>query len=157
MNELEQARETIDRVDREMARLFEERMHAVEAVAHYKQQRGLPVLDAKREREVIARNLTHIRRDELRPLYRRFLEESMALSRELQATLLSKDSTNTLTVHTPSREYPVYFVRGAIGRADVFFHLNRRVFILTDDGVPPEYAEAVAAVCASALIHTVKA
>ena len=38
---LEEARETINRVDREMARLFEERMSAVRKVAEYKMARGL--------------------------------------------------------------------------------------------------------------------
>ena len=42
---LKEARETINRVDSEMARLFEERMDAVRKVAEYKAERGLPVLD----------------------------------------------------------------------------------------------------------------
>ena len=46
MTELDAARRTIDEVDAEMARLFCERMRAVEAVAAYKKERGLPVLDA---------------------------------------------------------------------------------------------------------------
>ena len=35
MTELEKAREQIDRIDKEMARLFEERMAAVKTVAEY--------------------------------------------------------------------------------------------------------------------------
>ena len=53
---LEEARETINRVDREMARLFEERMSAVRKVAEYKMARGLQVLDPEREKQVIERN-----------------------------------------------------------------------------------------------------
>ena len=38
MTELEKAREQIDRIDKEMARLFEERMAAVKTVAEYKSE-----------------------------------------------------------------------------------------------------------------------
>ena len=57
MNQLEQARMTIDSVDREMAELFCKRMKAVEQVALYKQEHGLPILNTKREQEVIEKNL----------------------------------------------------------------------------------------------------
>ena len=45
MTELEKAREQIDRIDKEMARLFEERMAAVKTVAEYKRQNGVRVTD----------------------------------------------------------------------------------------------------------------
>jgi chorismate mutase len=67
---LNEAREIINEVDREMALLFRRRMEAVKMVAEYKIERGLPVLDAKREEAVIARNseflaeLPHIPDDE---------------------------------------------------------------------------------------------
>ena len=63
---LEEAREQINRVDREMARLFEERMNAVRKVAKYKMARGLQVLDPEREKQVIERNSALIEDDELR-------------------------------------------------------------------------------------------
>ena len=53
MNELEEARRTIDEVDRQMAALFEARMAAVGQVAAYKEAHGLPVLDAGREAQVV--------------------------------------------------------------------------------------------------------
>ena len=49
MERLEKARETINRVDAEIARLFEERMEAAREVAAYKKEHGLPILDAARE------------------------------------------------------------------------------------------------------------
>ena len=134
----------INRIDAEMARLFEERMRAVRAVAEYKAENCLPVLDRTREDEVISRNLSLIEDEELRPYYRRHLQATMANSRAYQAMLLNDKQVRTLTVHTPSLVYPVFFQRGAIAYADKFFDLDRRVLILTDDGVPEEYAKAVA-------------
>ncbi len=48
---LKQARETINRVDAEMAALFAERMQAASAIADYKKAHGLPILDAEREKQ----------------------------------------------------------------------------------------------------------
>ena len=49
MDKLSVAREEINRIDREMAKLFCERMEAVKSVAEYKKERGLPILDSTRE------------------------------------------------------------------------------------------------------------
>ena len=89
MNSLEQARETISRVDREMAALFEERMRAAEAVAAYKQAHGLPIEDRTREAEVIRTGSGRIGDPVLREYYVRFIQENMALSKAYQSRLLS--------------------------------------------------------------------
>ena len=49
MTELEKAREIINKADKEIARIFEERMSAVKIVAEYKAAHGLPIFDAGRE------------------------------------------------------------------------------------------------------------
>ena len=85
---LEEARETINRVDREMARLFEERMNAVRKVAEYKMEHGLQVLDPEREKQVIERNSALIEDGELKSYYISFLNESMAISRKFQHRLM---------------------------------------------------------------------
>lgn len=54
MNELTDARQRIDAVDRELLALVQKRMAIAEDVAAYKQQHGLPVLDEQREQQVIA-------------------------------------------------------------------------------------------------------
>ena len=56
MDLLEQARLTINEVDREMAKLFVRRMEAAAMVAEYKRQTGLPLLHENREAEVGGRN-----------------------------------------------------------------------------------------------------
>ena len=57
MNLLDESRKKINEIDKEMARLFEERMKAVMDVLKYKKQHNLPVFDEKREIELIKRNL----------------------------------------------------------------------------------------------------
>lgn len=84
MDKLEQARAEIDRIDGEMAKLFESRMRAVEAVSEYKQAHGLPVLDADREAEVIKQAANRIDDEEIRSYYITFLKNNMKLSRNFQ-------------------------------------------------------------------------
>ncbi len=84
MDQLQKARNEIDRVDREMAELFYRRMKAVEAVADYKQAHGLPVLDAAREDVVVQKNAERFTDDAIRPYYVEFLRDTMKASRHYQ-------------------------------------------------------------------------
>ena len=84
MEELERIRKEIDEVDREMADLFCRRMRAVERVADYKKERGLPILDEAREDAVLRRNCDRIADDELRGYYFNFQRDVMKISRAYQ-------------------------------------------------------------------------
>ena len=84
MNELELARETINKVDKEMARLFEARMDAAKTVAAYKKEKGLPIDDFGREKEIIERNSNYIENEEYRSYYVNFLKNNIKLSKDLQ-------------------------------------------------------------------------
>lgn len=88
MNSLEKARETISRVDSEMAALFTERMRAAELVAAYKKEHGLPITDAEREAAVIRNGAQQVDDPILREYYVRFIQETMELSRAYQSRLL---------------------------------------------------------------------
>ncbi|MBQ7957935.1 MAG: chorismate mutase [Clostridia bacterium] len=50
---MEELRNKIDETDRELTRLFEERMKTASLIAEYKMENNLPVFDAERERKVI--------------------------------------------------------------------------------------------------------
>ena len=94
MDKLLEARAEIDAVDREMAALFCRRMDAVRAVAAYKMEHGLPVLDAAREEQVVQKNLALL--GEKRALYGAYYEDllrrEMALSRAMQRRMLGADT-----------------------------------------------------------------
>ena len=53
MKDLSVIREELDRLDRQLVRLFEQRMVISREVAQYKNSKGLPVLDEAREKQVI--------------------------------------------------------------------------------------------------------
>lgn len=89
INSLEEARKEINRIDKEMARLFEERMGCAEIIAEYKKERGLPILDEQREGEIIKKNSRLICDEVIREYYVSFLKNNMATSRAYQARLIS--------------------------------------------------------------------
>ena len=59
-----------------------------------------------------------------------------------------------LPVKTGTGGYNIYLERGALKKAGEYLSLSRRVLIVTDSGVPKEYAEAVAAQCKEPYIVT---
>lgn len=88
MDKLSQARAVIDRVDGEMAKLFCERMEAVRTIAQVKIEKGLQILDPKREEEVLSRNCARVRDEELKSYYVKFLTSNMEIARAYQSRLI---------------------------------------------------------------------
>jgi len=88
MQELQKARETINEVDKEMARLFQARMDAVKLVTAYKKENGIPIEDLARENEIIEKNAAQITNEEYRPYYVEFLKNNIRLSKDMQHKLL---------------------------------------------------------------------
>lgn len=89
MNELESARIEINKIDKQLAELFEQRMKAVEAVAKYKIANGLPVFDASRENEIIKRNTDYISEEKFKEYYINFLKDTMDVSKRYQRRLMN--------------------------------------------------------------------
>ncbi len=62
-----------------------------------------------------------------------------------------------LHMHLPAGGYDITVERGVLSRAKDVLSLDRRVLIVTDDGVPAQYAACVAAQCREAHVVTVAA
>ena len=62
-----------------------------------------------------------------------------------------------LHLDLPQNGYDIILERGALRRAGELLQLDRRVLIVTDDGVPAQYAACVAAQCKHAVTVTVPA
>lgn len=88
MDKLQTARQIINSVDKEMAKLFSQRMEAVKLVAQYKQENGLPVFDGAREKEVILNNSKLVENDEIRSYYISYLQNLMDISKNYQHRIL---------------------------------------------------------------------
>jgi len=87
MDGLTIAREMIDSADREMAAAFKKRMEAAVMVSAYKREHGLPILDAEREKAVLAKHTAYLDSETLQPYFMELLRDCMALSRAYQQKL----------------------------------------------------------------------
>lgn len=81
---LEQQRQQIDQIDRELVRLFEARMHVVQEVAQIKSKHQLPILDAQREKQVITKVQGYLANSEFEDALADFYTELMRISRQHQ-------------------------------------------------------------------------
>lgn len=90
MSDLNQIRENIDRVDRELVELFESRMKLCQEVAEYKIANGKQVLDIKREKEKIDKIKNLVKQDFNRHAAGELFKQIMAMSRKLQYQILAK-------------------------------------------------------------------
>ncbi len=90
MKDLKETRMALDRVDREIVRLFEERMSLARDVAAYKMAHGLPVLDAGREQQVLESRAAMLTDPHWTEGVRTLYETIMALSRAEQERLLQE-------------------------------------------------------------------
>ena len=88
--DLKEARETISRIDAEMALLFTQRMEAAREIAAYKKERGLPIEDREQEKRVIDAHSRQIEDESLRSFYIRFLQNTMDVSKQWQHHLMSE-------------------------------------------------------------------
>lgn len=91
MRSLEECRLALDEVDRDIVRLFEQRMMIARDVARCKMARDLPVLDRSREEIVLASRMSMLQDGHFSPGVRRLYECIMALSREEQERLLREE------------------------------------------------------------------
>lgn len=88
MEELKDLRQKINQVDKEMARLFEERMSVVKEIAFIKRQKGISIYDKGREDEIIEKNSQFIADETIREYYVNFLKDNMKVSKSYQSRVL---------------------------------------------------------------------
>ena len=90
MKNIEELRKKINKIDEEMAKLFEERMECVKEIAKYKKENNLPILDKNREKSLIEKNLSYVK-DELKPYYEEYLKKTIELSKKYQEKIINED------------------------------------------------------------------
>ncbi|MGT2799689.1 chorismate mutase [Streptococcus marmotae] len=88
---LSKQREKIDQIDKELVRLFEERMQTALEVVAIKKGHGLPVLDSGREAQVIEKVCSYLNDETLRQPLTELYTEMMRLSRAYQQKQLDDE------------------------------------------------------------------
>ena len=100
MHILQEPRNEIAAIDEQMAALFQKRMEAVEAIAEYKREHGLPIEDAQQEAAKVELLSASIENDALRPFYVQFLESTMEISKAWQRHLIEEAAAAREAIET---------------------------------------------------------
>ncbi|MFV0379827.1 MAG: chorismate mutase [Anaerorhabdus sp.] len=87
MKEIMSLREEINKIDEQMAILFEKRMDLVKEIGNLKKSLDLPIMDPIREDEVIKKNICKIENEEYRVYYHDYMEMLMEISKVFQSSL----------------------------------------------------------------------
>ena len=90
MNELENLRERIDTIDKELIALFEERMNVVNDIAEYKINNNLPILNQNREDIVISKVKAIVKNKDYTDSAIDFIKHIMEISKKFQQKIISK-------------------------------------------------------------------
>ena len=96
--DLEEIRSKIDQIDRKLIELIEERLEIVREVALYKKENNMKIFDRKREEEVVDKNLSNVKNEELKHYIEIILKDIMDSSKEYQKFKIgsSKEYVNNL-------------------------------------------------------------
>lgn len=84
MNELENLRKEIDKIDKQLLPLFLKRMELCSSVADYKRRVGMPVFDPKREKALLENKLSMLKNSKSETEVYEFFNAIMAISRTRQ-------------------------------------------------------------------------
>lgn len=88
MKDLNEIRKKINSIDEQLVKLFVQRMDCAKAVAEYKKENNIPILNRERENEVLDRVATQS--GEYGLYTRELFEDIMSMSRSLQQELIDE-------------------------------------------------------------------
>lgn len=88
---LQQKRNKIDNIDKEIVKLFEERMNTVVEIAKIKKENNMEVFDSSRENIVIEKVKSYLENKELEEYLVDFYSELMIISKDYQKEIIDKD------------------------------------------------------------------
>ena len=87
--DINQIRNEIDLIDKEIRELFVKRMNLSKSVAEYKLENNISVEDVNREIEIISKNSCEVS-DELKQYYIDFLKKIITLSKDYQKVIIER-------------------------------------------------------------------
>lgn len=112
--ELETLRARIDEVDLKLLELFEQRMEIAREIARYKDENGLPVLDAGRERALLQERLARVKDRKLSAGAEAFFRSLLNLSKDEQRRM-KKESAHRVAPAEQAEGAAYQGVPGAYG------------------------------------------
>lgn len=121
MKSLEESRRRIDEIDKELVKLFEERMNTVVDVAKYKKENNIEVLNTKREAQVVENAINNLKNKDYSEEIADFFNHIMDISKNFQRKAIADKAINLI-----KEKYTIDLVESAnkIGYIDKINHLS---------------------------------
>lgn len=110
---LEECREEIDSIDKELVALFVKRMNVAKEVAEYKKETGKAIYDAERERQLLEK-VEDAAGEEFGDYTRRLYSSILELSRNYQSKSLAISSGLSENIIKATKETPQLFPEKAV-------------------------------------------
>jgi chorismate mutase / prephenate dehydratase len=106
MMSIDELRKKIDKIDESLIADFEKRMEYVKLIADYKIENKLPIINEKREHEVIDKAISRLSNKNLAEECREFLTSIMGISKEFQGKILGEENLRLLREQGGRIVYP---------------------------------------------------
>lgn len=110
--DIQDLRANINKIDDQMAELFRERMDTALAIAQYKKENKLPVLDRSREREILSR-VAELVGEKYQPYAKILYSTLFDMSRSAQQLALGYEGELAKAIERAVRETPAQFPKKA--------------------------------------------
>lgn len=93
---LQNIRDEIDKIDKQLVELFERRMEIVKDVAQYKIENNMQVLDKEREKQVIKKNIGFLKNKKIEVYAAEYFDNLMSVSRKMQKDIIDEYKHNKM-------------------------------------------------------------
>lgn len=141
---LREIRDRIDKIDKELVKLLEERMIIVEDVVDYKIENNMQIFDSKREEEVITKNTNRVENKKLKKYIEKILNDIMSVSKEYQETKVFSIKENKREKDFTDKSIAYTGVPGSFAHEVLMNLLNEKHTNIKNYNTHEEVTEAVA-------------
>lgn len=94
---IEELRKKIDNIDKDIVRLFKERMYVAADIADYKRANGMPVYDPAREKQLLS-EISQLAGSEFADYSKVLYNTILSLSKSYQRSLMGENSDSSETI-----------------------------------------------------------
>ena len=92
MERINELRNQIDDIDKQMAKLFEQRINLVKQIANIKKEISYPSYDQGRETFILIRNGAYIEDKNIRMMYFEMMKKQFELTKKMQEEILHQSN-----------------------------------------------------------------
>lgn len=132
MAEIDDYRNKIDEIDKQITNLFEQRMDIVMKVGEYKKENNLPIFNKNREDEVIKKNIGYLKNSKYAEGLKDFFKNIMNIAKRLEEKTICEDCTiesvlpSKISTNRKDSKVGFYGVVGSFSEEAMIKHFGKR-------------------------------